>query len=107
MSAARPGSQIDLGAAVENELAQDDGQRQPEPRPAPERTRPGRRRHLQAAEEIVSPRPEEVARKPLNVNVPAALDLHNRMRRYQMEQRLDMRDQAALAIDVWLRERGY
>ncbi len=71
----------------------------------PRRTAPGERRS--AADVIGAPRSAPVLRKPLNVDVPVELDLHTRSHMYRLREGIDIRDQVALALDAWLKERGY
>lgn len=46
-------------------------------------------------------------RRQLNVGVPKALKLHRRAGLYAEDHGLSRQDQVALALDAWLRERGY
>ncbi len=73
--------------------------------PRPRRPASGTRRS--AADLVGAPRTAPVARKPLNVDVPVELDLHTRSHMYRLREGIDIRDQVALALDAWLKERGY
>lgn len=120
MSAARK-NQVDLSAIIGSELEHSDDTRgdpqasQPAPDLAQEQTqqqpaqraRRRSRRATPAAEDLVAPKPQQMWRRPLNVDVPEDLNLHRRMHQCRLEQGVDIRDQAALAIDAWLRERGF
>ncbi|MEU0493767.1 hypothetical protein ABZ249_31455 [Nocardiopsis sp. NPDC006139] len=46
-------------------------------------------------------------RRQLNVGVPKDLKLHRRAGLYAEDHGLSRQDQVALALDAWLRERGY
>lgn len=117
-------NQVDLGAIIGSELQQRDDQdtapqetTTPDPEPQQEeraaaraeqsRRRQPRRKAAPSAEDIVAPKPQQVRRRPLNVDVPEDLQLHRRMHQCRIEQGVDIRDQAALAIDAWLRGQGF
>lgn len=59
------------------------------------------------------PTEEQVQRTPaserrqFNIGVPKELKLHRRAGLYAEDHGLSRQDQVALALDVWLRERGY
>lgn len=46
-------------------------------------------------------------RRQLNVGVPRDLKLHRRAGLYAEDHGLSRQDQVAIALDAWLRERGY
>ena len=56
-------------------------------------------------DEIAATSPKE--RRQLNIGAPNALELHRRTGRYSSDHRVSRQDQAALALDEWLRARGY
>lgn len=58
------------------------------------------------AEELVRPR-EEMQREQISVLVPKDLELRRRMRLMWAHEGMEVRDQAALALDGFLRSRGY
>lgn len=70
------------------------------------RVRPSSPEKIPDAREVCRPR-ERDGRVQLNVAVPEVLQLQRRMRRYWVEHEVEVRDQAAIAIDGWLRAQGY
>ncbi|MFE0270444.1 hypothetical protein ACFWZ7_24895 [Nocardiopsis alba] len=46
-------------------------------------------------------------RRQFNIGVPKDLRLHRRAGLYAEDHGLSRQDQVALALDAWLRERGY
>lgn len=58
------------------------------------------------AEDLVQRR-TEITREQINGMVPKVLQLRRRMRIYQLDHDVELRDQMALALDGWLRARGY
>ncbi|PWV44589.1 hypothetical protein BDW27_12348 [Nocardiopsis sp. L17-MgMaSL7] len=46
-------------------------------------------------------------RRQFNIGVPKALLLHRRAGLYAEDHGVSRQDQVALALDAWLRERGY
>lgn len=120
MNAARKNT-VDLKGIIGSEMSREQPATEPDEQPPDEQepdeqpqqetpakpSRRQRRRKTPSAEDIVAPKPQEIRRRPLNVDVPEDLQLHRRMQQCRIEQGVDMRDQAALAIDAWLRERGF
>lgn len=58
------------------------------------------------AEDIIRPK-EETPREQVSAMVPAELELVRRMRLMWAHEGILQRDQVALALDAWLRDRGY
>lgn len=48
-----------------------------------------------------------IAREALKADVPAELELIQRLRRYRLDKGVDIRDQVAMAVDGWLTGEGY
>jgi hypothetical protein len=59
------------------------------------------------ARELATPVRGPVAREALKADVPADLGLLQRLRRYRLDNGMDIRDQVAIAVDEWLTSEGY
>lgn len=66
-------------------------------------SKPGR----PTAQDLVAPVRQTIAREALKADVPADLALLQRLRRYRLDNGVDIRDQVAIAVDEWLRGQGY
>jgi len=82
--------------------------------PGPEPSRPAGRAAASAppqarpaARDLAAPRRGQVAREALKADVPAELGLLQRLRRYRLDNGMDIRDQVAIAVDEWLTSQGY
>jgi hypothetical protein len=59
------------------------------------------------ARELAAPPRGPIAREALKADVPADLALLQRLRRYRLDNGVDIRDQVAIAVDEWLTSQGY
>jgi|SRR5580704_4567129 hypothetical protein len=60
-----------------------------------------------AARDLIAPARVSIAREALKADVPAELELIQRLRRYRLDKGVDIRDQVAMAVDAWLTGEGY
>ena len=74
--------------------------------PAPDPGRDPAEAQRPPARSLVAPR-RQVPREALKADVPAELELLQRLRRYRLDTGTDIRDQVAVAVDEWLTGQGY
>lgn len=60
-----------------------------------------------SARDLITPARQTFAREALKADVPADLALIQRLRRYRLDNGVDIRDQVAIAVDEWLTREGY
>ena len=71
------------------------------------RPRPRGRSARPSARDLIAPARVSIAREALKADVPAELELIQRLRRYRLDKGVDIRDQVAMAVDAWLTGEGY